>query len=486
MSVPSNIVIPFMGVDFDSSKAVEGSAVVPTKMLIIGQRLASGAKPALETYQPTSADEAGAASGWGSMVHKQVKTALANNPTVPIDVIALDDAATATAATHAWELTGTATAAGAYIAYLGGKRFEIPVAIGDTAAALQALLVTDVSEQTNDVQFTAAASTGTLTLTSKNKGIAAGDLDVRFNAERGEVLPAGLSLSVVTHTPGTVDPDITDALAVISTTWYNVGTQPYTDNTNMNLLETFCATVAGVMEQRASVFYQAVRDTRSNMITYGSDTTNRNSQWLAVLPAYGRRQSTYELAAAVCGQTAVSIQDDPAVPLHRMPLSAISALSTADRWKDTERNQLAVNGVATLTDEVGVQTESTVTMFLKNSAGAASTAYQMQNTVFILSASRYRFTNRINTKYARAKLAASADNVKAGQQIITKKVAFNEAVAWFKELQRDGWFDPSRDALAQFKNELRVELSNNRIDWLLPPDLINQFIVGSAVIQFRQ
>lgn len=489
--VPSNIIIPFMGIDFDASQAGSASSTVPIQLLCVGQQLSAGTVDAEVVYRATSPDEVGEKSGFGSMLHRQAIYIFKANQTVPVFFVGLDDAATATYATYESTLSGTAAASGEYVEYVCGQRYAVGVSIGDAAADVQALMTTEINTVTASrptLPLVASNALGVQTLTARNGGIAAGDADVRFHANSGEELPAGLSLTSVTATAGTVDPDIGDALAVLGSEWYNVGTQPYTDNTNMNALEEYLDTVNGVMEMRDGMFYQAKRDTLANMITYGEDTS-RNSEWTVTLPAYQRFETTYEIAASVAALSAVSIQDDPAVPLHRMTLPGITVLDTNDKWTSTERNQLAVAGIATLSDELGVQTEATNTMYLRNSAGASDTAYQYQNTMFILSAARYRFRNQILTKYPRAKLAANADNAAAGQQIMTLDTARDEAVAWFKDGQRDGIFEPSPEALTQFKDALVVARDDdnvNRVNWILPPDLMNQFIVGSATIQFRQ
>lgn len=491
--VPSNIIIPFMGIDFDSSQAGSADSTVPIKLLTIGQRTSNGSVDEAIVYQATSPATVGANSGFDSMLYRQAVKAFENNQTVDAYFVALDDAATATDATYVWTLSGTATASGEYVAYVAGQRYAVGVAIGDAAADIQVLMtaaINAVSASNPQLPCTAADdAAGEETLTLNNGGIAAGDLDVRFHANSGEALPAGLTLTTVTATAGTVDPDIGDALAALGADWYNVINQPYTDNTNMTAMEEYLDTVNGVMEMRDGMCYQAKRDTRANMITFGEDVANRNSEWMVTLPAYQRFESTYELSAAVAAATAVSIQDDPAVPLHRITLKGITVLDTNHKWTSTERNQLAQVAIATLTDEIGVQTEATVTMYLQNSAGASDTAYQYQNTMFILSAARYRFRNQILTKYPRAKLATNADNIGPGQQVMTLDTARDEAVAWFKEGQRDGIFEPSTAALTQFKNALEVSRDDdnvNRVNWILPPDLMNQFIVGSATIQFRQ
>ena len=108
--------------------------------------------------------------------------------------------------------------------------------------------------------------------------------------------------------------------------------------------------------------------------------------------------------------------------------------------------------------------------------------------IFQLMVARYSFVNRILTKYPRAKLGNNADGLRSGQQIMTPDIGRDEAIAWFIENQRDGNFEGGDGALNQFIASLVVERDDtnvNRINWLLPPDMMNQFIVGSGVLQFR-
>lgn len=486
VGVPSNIVIPFFGLTFDGSQAGAESSDLPMTMLVIAQRLSTGTVAEGVPFLATTVSEVATAAGFGSMAHLMASLVFANNKTVPVWFILLDDAATSTAATHAFDITGTATEDGELAVYIKGRRYAVTVSNGDANTAVLSAINDALVADVNELPCTTAVATSTLTATMKNKGIAAGDLDIRFAAAPGEKIPAGLTVSTVTTTAGTVDPDLGDALAVIGAKWFNVIVQPFTDTTNLDTLEEYMETVSDVMEQREGLAIQVKRDTRTNMITFGADTSNRNSKWLATYPGYGRRESTYELAAAIAAYTAVAIQEHAAIPLHRGVLSGITALDTADRWTATERNQLALNAISTLTDEVEVQTEATVTMYLKNSSGVADTAYRQQNKVFTLSTLRYRFKNQILTKYARALLADEADNIGPGLAVMTLSVARAEAIIWFKAAQFDGLVDSSVAALTQFKDGLVVQrIGNERMEWYLPPDLMDQFIVGSGVIAFR-
>ena len=483
--VPSNIIVPFVGVSFDSSRAMQGSAEMPVKMLVIGQRLSAGTVAAEVPFLANTEAEVGLKAGYGSMLHRMAIKVFQNNQTVSVYFVGLDDA-TGTQATYAFTITGPATASGELVCYIAGNRFAVAVVNEDTATEIGDALVALINADTS-LQVTAANVTGTVTLTCKNDGVAAGDLDVRFNYNEGEVFPSGVSVGAITPTAGTVDPDVADALAALGNSWYNIIVNPYDDTTNMDTLEDWLEDRAGVLTQQDSMCYQAKRDTLANLITF-AEGTSRNSPYMSLLAATNRLESTYELAAVKGALVAQSILEDPAVPLHRMIVKGVKTLPSNESFDLTERNQLTLSGVSTFSDDVGVQTASCVSMYLKNDAGAPDTAYQQENVRFQLMASRWRFVNRINTKYPRAKLTNNSQGIEAGQQIMSEDIGETEAIAWFIDEQRRGNFEGGSEALQDFIDNLvvqRDEENQNRMNWFLPPNLINQFIVGSGIYQFR-
>jgi phage tail sheath gpL-like len=471
-----------MGISFDASNAFSGSALMPVTGLITGQMTASGTGSADTKYLVSSADEVAELGGFGSQIHRMAIRWFANNNITTTYIIMQADGA-GTAATQPITMSGTATKVGSMKLYIAGTRIETAVAVGDTFDQIAAQMVIDINADT-DLPVTAAYVTPTLTLTVKNKGLSCGDLDVRFNWAAGEAFPAGVTPTVGAKVAGTVDPDAQDVLDAIGETWFNVIAHQFTDATNIALIQDYATAQNGPMVQKEGVWYSFLRDTRANMITYGADTATHNNQFVVVGPAYQRLESTYELAAGYAAAVAKSIMDDVAVPLHRMSLAGFRTLDENDLWTAVERNQLATNAITTLTDANGVQTESTVTMYLKNSAGASDPAYQFQNTIFILMELRYTFNQWILGKYPRAKLADNADVIEEGQQVMTPTVGKAEAIAWFKVKEREG----KVENLALFTEQLvvRRDTTNvNRLEWLLPPDLMNQFIVGSGDMQFQ-
>lgn len=483
MGVPSNItVIPLVGITFDSSRAFVGSATVPITVLLFGQKTATGVGPVETQITISNPDDAAQQGGFGSMIHRMALRYYDNNQVTDTVIMLLDDAAGSAAATTVLTITGTATSVGEFVLYIDGDRYAVGVAVDDTETTVGSAIATLVNADPN-APVTALSVAGVVTFTAKNKGVAAGDVDIRLSYNQGEKVPAGLAGAVADTTPGTVDPDVDDVLDNISDTWFNVWASGYNDTTSLGKIEDFIESIAGAVEQRDGMYYFAKKDTRANLISFAT-ASGRNSPYVSMIAATNTPHSNHEIAAAYAGRVAESIQEDPAIPLHRMTLTGLLPKATTDRWTLQERNQLANSGIATLTHSQGVQTEATVTMYLKNSAGAVDIAYQLQNSVFILMRLRYTFVQRILSRYARAKLADSAERIGSGQLVLTPAKGRAEAVAWFKAEERAGQVEN----LEQFKAELivRRQAGNpNGMEWLLPPDLINQFIIGSGDMQFR-
>lgn len=86
-------------------------------------------------------------------------------------------------------------------------------------------------------------------------------------------------------------------------------------------------------------------------------------------------------------------------------------------------------------------------------------------------------------KFPRHKLANDGTNFSPGQAIVTPSIIKSEALAWFKAMEAMGLVE----GFDQFKDEVIVERNANdadRVDMLMPPDLINGFRVLAAQIQF--
>ena len=483
MGVPSNIIVPFVGVEFDNSRASKGPAVLNFQTLIFGQKTSAGSGTAGRAIKVNTADEVGRLAGFGSQIHQIAKSYFKNNKITDTYIFMLEDASSAVAAAFELSVTASAVKAGEVDIYIDGYRVPVAIAAGETATEI----ATKIAVALNDVEgylpiTNIAATASKVTFKAKNKGTVANGTDIRFNYYDGEIMPDGLDIDVATTTPGAMDPTVTSMLANLGEEWYQVLVGPYTDSANLDEIETELLDRAGVIRQIDGVYITARKGSDGDLIAY-STATGRNCQYVITAAVEDYPNAVGQIAGAIAGAFAASASNDAAKPLHRIALEGILPPVKEDRKKIINRNSLALKGLMTLDPGNGVQTEACVTMYLKNSAGAVDTSYQQANAIFTLMVLRFRFRNAILAKYAHAKLADNADNIGPNQQIITPAIGKAEAILWFRQAERDGLVEN----FDQFKREvvcIRDTSNRYRLNWILPPDLMNQFIVGSADMQF--
>ena len=90
----------------------------------------------------------------------------------------------------------------------------------------------------------------------------------------------------------------------------------------------------------------------------------------------------------------------------------------------------------------------------------------------------------ITSKYPRHKLANDGTKYGPGQAIVTPSVIRGEIIAQYQRMEETGIVENSDE----FKKALIVERDTkdpNRINVLLPPDLVNGLRVFAVLAQFR-
>lgn len=186
--LPSNLRVPFVGVEFDNSRATQGAPLLAYRTLLVGQKLKSGSAPANSLQRVTSADAVATLCGRGSMLHRMAIAYFAVNQSTETWIGVLDDAPAAVIASGAFTISGTASADGSIIAYIGGQRVVAPVASGDSAAEMATSLATEIGIHASGSVTFAAAVAGT------NPSVAG----VQFVGTAGAVTPGAATYSIDT------------------------------------------------------------------------------------------------------------------------------------------------------------------------------------------------------------------------------------------------------------------------------------------------
>ncbi|MQX36818.1 phage tail sheath subtilisin-like domain-containing protein [Roseospira navarrensis] len=479
-AIPIDLRAPGAYIEIDNSRAVQGLPGMPSRILVLGQMLSTGTATALEPIDILTGDQAAGYFGRGSMLHRMAHFLRANNTVTRATVIPMEDDGAAQAATGTLAITGPATASGTLVLWIAGQRVRVGVAAGTAATAIATATAAAINAVL-DLPVTAAATAADVTLTCRWSGETGNAIDIRVGYY-GEAMPAGVGLTITPMSGGSANPDLTAALAAIGDEWVTDIILPYTDTASLAAIEAELETRFGPLVMQDAHAYAWAQGTHAELTTLGD---SRNSPHLTIMGMDGSPTPPWEAAAALGAVAAYHLQIDPARPLQTLELRGVLPPAEADRFTMEERNLLLHDGIATARTEVNtVQIDRAITTFQTNQWGIEDISYLDVTTLKTLAYLRYSVRARIFQRFPRHKLASDGTRYGPGQAIVTPAVIRDELVALFREWETAGLVEQAD----QFKSELIVERDQsdpNRVNALIPPDVINQFRVFAGQVQFR-
>ncbi len=482
LSIPASLRTTGAFLEFDSSKAVSGLPAAPTKVLLIGQRLAAGAVAANVATRIVAADQAVKAFGRGSMLAAMARALKTVDGITECWAIGLDDLVAGTAAAGTITVAGPATAAGTVALMIAGRPVKIAVAAADTANTIAASMAAAIGANL-DLPVTAAAAGAIVTLTARHKGTGGNDIDLRHSFYQGEGLPAGVGLAIVGMAGGAGNPDVASAFAAIGDTVYSTIVVGFTDAATLAAVEAEQVRRWGPLLMIEGMAYFGARGTQGGLAAIGG---GRNSPYCSIIGAKGAPNPPWEWAAAYAGVVGFHGSVDPARPFQTLPLTGLLAPAEPDRFTRAERELLLRDGISTWTVDGGgiVVIERAITTYQTNAWGLEDVAFLDVNTPLTLAYIRYAVRARILAKFPRHKLASDDARFGSGQAIVTPKTLRAELVALMREMEDAGLVED----LDQFVADLIVErdpTDAGRVNALIPPNIINQFRVFAGRVEFR-
>lgn len=451
-SIPASIRKPGKYFEFNTRLAVRTLPANEQKMLIVGQRLAAGTAVALTPELVFSDAQAADLFGQGSLAHLLAKAAITANPYLALTVIALDDAGTATAASGTITIAGAASTSGSLVVYVGNQRIEIGIASLATAADVAASLKAELDKYPA-LPVTATVALGVVTLTAKNKGVIANQIDVAATCTAKD-----LTATVVAMAGGTVDPDISTALAKVFGEQYHIIASPYNDQVSLAALRTHLDAVSGPMEQRGSIGVFGIDSSIAATVTLAGQI-NAGRVWPFALR--GTRSPSYEIAAAY--GAVIAFEEDPARPLNGLELKGIAAPPISERFSRTEQENLLHNGSGC--GEVGpgerVQIVRAITSYTKDPQGIEDISLLDGTTIRTLDYVRKACRERISLRFPREKLSSK-----------TPPKVWSELWDVLKKLEELEIVEAVDDNKAGLIVERDLQ-DPNRLDAKIPCDVVN-------------
>lgn len=480
-SIPIDVRTPGQYLEIDNSKAVRGLPSMQRRMLFIGCKLATGTAAANTLYRINSPAEAALLFGRGSVLQEMLTAARAANLESDIWAMGMVDNAAGVQATKTVTLTGPATQAGTISLYINGRKITAGVSLGDTATVVATALAAAVTAVL-DAPVTAAAAAGVITLTAKHKGQFTSDIDVRVNYYPDEVLPGGLTAAVADGVAGSGNPDVAAALAAISLEAYYTICTPFNDAANLVKLEAELNSRWGGMDMRTGHLFIGLKGTHAALTTFGSA---RNSPHSSVVGVKSAPTPCYIYAAVLAAVCEFSGAIDPARPFQTLGLPGVLPPALADRFTRQERDLLLRDGISTFTVDQGgnVLIERVVTTYQVNAYGIDDVSYLDLETKWTVDYMRFAFRARIALRFPRHKLADNGTSFAPGQAVATPNIIRGELLDVARQLEIAGILE----GFSQFKDDLivvRSQVDTGRVNCILPPNVVNQFRVFAASVQF--
>jgi phage tail sheath gpL-like len=131
-----------------------------------------------------------------------------------------------------------------------------------------------------------------------------------------------------------------------------------------------------------------------------------------------------------------------------------------------------------------VSVERVITTYKENAFGAPDPSYLDLTTLKTLAYLRADLRGHIQRTFPRHKLADDGTPFARGQAVVTPRIMRAEIVARFRLWEELGLVEN----VDQFKADLIVErdaVDPNRLNAVIPPDIVNQLRVFAGLVQFR-
>ncbi|MCA1452131.1 hypothetical protein I6F35_02740 [Bradyrhizobium sp. BRP22] len=490
-NIPANIKVPLYWVEVDPSMA--GLPSINLRALMVGIMTADGdAEPDVPIPIGSQA-QADMRFGQGSELSRMFQAYYANNFANEVWGLPLAEPVGAAAATGNITVVSAPDEAGTIHLYIAGTHVPVNITPTDTIDVIGGAIAAAINAD-DTLPVTAAAVTGTVTLTAMWKGVLTNDITVSLNyygARGGEKLPPGLALTLPATgllTGGSGTPVFDQAINNMSEEPFEYVAMPYTDSTSLfDWDQEFGFTDDGRWGWQRQLFghvFSAMRGTYADLLLFGQLHNSGVESIMAFEVA--SPSPCFEWAAAYAAKAQRALVNDPARPLQALSFNKVKAAGIHERFNFAELNSLASNGLAI--QKIGADKQPMIareqTTYQWNLYGQTDDAYELVTTLATLAKLLRNQRHAITSKFPRHKLANDGTKFGPGQAVVTPGIIKGELIAQY---QQDMWSGLVED-LRNFKRYLIVERdpdNPNRVNVLYPPDLINQLRVFAVLAQFR-
>lgn len=483
--IPATWEVPGSKIEIRPSYQEVGILPLPARVLLIGQMTSSGvAAPLTVIPNVTTATAGRSYAGAGSILDGMITAQLATNQTVPIDIICVVDAVGSAKAAWTHTFMGPATGNGTTAMNVAGTRVTIGTLNGDTAT----VMATEWAAAINAIPtlpVTAAAAAGVVTLTAKNAGLAANDLQFVVNPADGDATPPGQTVTIVQTVQGATNPTVAAALALVAQRWYTDIVIPWQDTTNVSEL---------TAETERRFNGMVMLDARGHVPCTGTFSQQMaqfaaaNARFIYMSPMIQPQSPPWMVASAAAGAAAQALINDPSRQLDTIALPGIVGPVQSNILTETQQEMMLVGGgsVFRVAHNGTVEMKRYVSTYTTNAQGIADPGWTGDIMIAaVATAIRYDWRTYWQLVNPRNKLAPSGSLASAADStIVTPQRAQGSWAARMQVYAENGWIvneqaDAKRSVFVIDANDV------NRLDSQLFYTRIGNLILNAGVLSFN-
>jgi phage tail sheath gpL-like len=486
LAIPVSMRTPGTYIEFNNAGALRGTPPKPNRILVFGQMLPAGTalpnKPILVS---------GAGANWTTLFGRGSQmTAMLNqlrgiNTFTECWAIGQPDNPAGTQATGSIKFTALPTIAGTQNYYIGGRLVQIAVLPTMTLAQCATALAAAINANL-DVMVTAAVDgedTTKVNITAVHKGVDAGNIDMRTTFYANDADVPGLAMTIVQLAGGAGNPSLTTAIANLGATWFVHWANPYTDGVATAAIQVELDRRFGPLVQQEGHSYMTSTGSVGTLASFGQTFNNLEHSCMGVNQS---PTPPFLWTAALVAAASLPLGIDPARQLTTIALPGILAPAIADRFIDSDKNNLLFDGISTFDVDDGgnVTINNLITMYRNNAAGLPDPSYLEVEPLFALFWMRFSLRAFVANQWPRYKLADDGTPIRPGAPVTTP-LRIKAGVVGLAARDWDGFV---MDDLAAFKASLDAERDNDdpdRVNVLLPPNIIGNLRRFAGQIAFK-
>lgn len=397
---------------------------MPLRPVIVGQT--GNAALAGQLYRNVTVGQVEGLFGTGSIMAQAVRGFTNEQPTLSVDVVAVELPKDAVAASGNIAFSGAPQRAGTVAVYLAGQRISWSVQASDTpqTVAENLLAAITASTLTQNTGLTAALGKdgASVALTAGEGGAVTNDVDIRASSALSDQVP-GLMMTVNSMNGGTGTPDVTPAILALGDLWYTDVVLLQNDTAAVQAFVAEAKRRGGAMIAKDMRVFAALRGSLGQALAYQQGFVT--AEELILFPWKNPRASSWQMAAALGAVVAQSLNTDPSRQLRGLALNTLSGLGPehGDDYTFAQRNVLLGNGCST----VSVNADGTVALqrivtarVQQPDTGTASGVWDVMLPA-IGSRVRYEWNQYVEATYARYKLADDGSPLANQDGVVTPK-----------------------------------------------------------------